>query len=147
MTSEEIALTMCTAMMGRLYISGHLDRMSNEQKRLVRAGVDVYKSIRSDIAQAVPYWPLGLPHWDDPWIALGLRAETASYLTVWRRWAAESTVELHIPHLREADLEVQVLYPDNLQPWRKRWDSQNGSLTLTSTGQPPAARIYRLREQ
>jgi len=47
--------------------------------------VRVYKTIRSDLATAVPFWPLGLPGWADSWVALGLRAPDASYLTVWHR--------------------------------------------------------------
>ena len=33
----------------------------------------------------MPFWPLGCPAWADSWIALGLRAPGASYLTVWHR--------------------------------------------------------------
>ena len=36
-----------------------------------------------------PVWPLGLPRWDDPWLALGLRGEADTLLTVFRRLRLE----------------------------------------------------------
>jgi alpha-galactosidase len=108
-TDDEIAFTLCTAMLGRVHLSGHLDRMSHDQHALVSDAVSVYKTIRADIGAAVPFWPLGLPRWTDSWIALGLRAPGASYLTVWHRGPPGPTdvVTLAVPDVRGAS----VLYP------------------------------------
>ena len=85
-TDDEIAFTMVSAMLGRVHLSGHLDRMSRPQRELVAEAVRVYKeSAPAGDRASVPFWPLGLPRWDDPWVALGLRAPDASYLAVWRR--------------------------------------------------------------
>jgi alpha-galactosidase len=84
-TDDEIAFTLCGAMLGRIYLSGHLDHMSREQRQLVAAAVRAHKDLRGRLASALPFWPLGLPRWTDPWIALGLRTPQASYLTVWHR--------------------------------------------------------------
>jgi alpha-galactosidase len=105
-SDDEIAFALCTAMLGRVHLSGHLDRMSSEQRALVRDAISVYKTIRADIAVAVPFWPLGLPRWTDPWIALGLRAPGASYLTVWRR-GGNAGITLPVPDIGG----VSVLYP------------------------------------
>src|SRR5690606_17934232 len=67
MSLEEIAFCLVTGMAGRLYLSGHLDQMAPEQHALVAAGVATYRSLRTHLAQAVPYWPAGLPDWADPW--------------------------------------------------------------------------------
>ena len=48
-------------------------------------GIGVYKEIRADLAQSVPFWPLGLPGWADPWVSLGMRSRAATYVIVWRR--------------------------------------------------------------
>ena len=53
MSDEQIAYTMCTGLLGRLYLSGRLDGMDEGQRDSVRAAVDVYKSIRSEVARAV----------------------------------------------------------------------------------------------
>ena len=85
MSDDLIAFTVATALLGRVHLSGRLDLMTEAQQTLVREGIDVYKDIRSDIADAVPFWPLGLPGWTDDWLAFGLRAAETTYLLVWRR--------------------------------------------------------------
>src|SRR5260370_41373479 len=84
-TDAEIALTLCSAMLGRIHLSGHIDQMSRPQRALVAGAVEVYKGLRADLARAVPFWPLGLPRWTDSRVALGLRAPRATYLVAWRR--------------------------------------------------------------
>ncbi|WP_329415686.1 alpha-galactosidase [Streptomyces sp. NBC_00704] len=82
---DEIAFTMTTALLGRVHLSGFLDRMNDEQFARVRSAVDVYKRIRPEIGEALPMWPLGLPGWEDTWLAYGLRGASATYLALWRR--------------------------------------------------------------
>jgi alpha-galactosidase len=110
---DEIVFTLCSALLGRVHLSGHLDRMTPAQRALVAQAVAVYKSIRADLREAVPFWPLGLPGWDDDLVALGLRAQSASYLTVWRRGplgqADPETITLPVPRAAS----VQVLFPSD----------------------------------
>jgi alpha-galactosidase len=58
-TDDEIAFTLAGALLGRVHLSGHLDRMSPKQHELVAEAVEAYKDIRADLAVAVPFWPLG----------------------------------------------------------------------------------------
>lgn len=74
--------------------SGRLPELGPEARELVHEAVATYKAIRADLPRAVPSWPLGLPGWDDPWIALALHAPATTYLTVWRRPGGEATVTL-----------------------------------------------------
>jgi alpha-galactosidase len=146
-SDDEIAFTMATAMLGRVHLSGHIDRMSARQRDMVAEAVRVYKEhVRSAIAGSAPFWPLGLPHWEDPWVALGLRAATASYLTIWRRWAAPGAdaprVTLPVPHLRSAPGDVQVLYPRDAGE-DVSWDAARGTLTVTLP-RCPSACVLRL---
>jgi alpha-galactosidase len=134
MSLEDIAFTMCTGMLGRLYLSGHLPRMSPEQRDLVHEAVRVHKGIRHDLAAASPLWPLGLPGWDDPWLSLALRGQDATYVGVWRRGGPGSTT-LSLP-----GRAVEVLFPRTLEPWMCTWD--NGSLTITAPAD--GARLFRL---
>jgi alpha-galactosidase len=143
MSDEEIAFTLCTGMLGRLYLSGHLDRMSPAQFALVRDGVLAHKEIREDLAQSVPFWPLGLPRWTARWVALGLRAGDRTYLAVWRRPGAGPHAGLSVPHLLGTEVNVDVLFPASLPPWSHSWDPRTGVLELRGTD-APAARILRL---
>ncbi|KUL86407.1 hypothetical protein ZTR_08143 [Talaromyces verruculosus] len=59
--SDEInALTVVNALLGRLYLSGRLDKRSAHQFDLVVEGLQVYKGIRQQLKLARPIWPLGL---------------------------------------------------------------------------------------
>jgi alpha-galactosidase len=124
--------------------------MSGHQRALVAEAVCVYKSIRADLAAAVPFWPLGLPRWADSWIALGLRAPDASYLTVWHRGPLgparrgdPADVVLPIPHLRDRPPKVRVLYPTGAAAGI-RWDAAEGTLTVPLPRTPSACVISLL---
>jgi alpha-galactosidase len=144
MSGEEMAFTLCTGMLGRLYLSGRLDLMSAAQLESVRAAVRVHRKIRADLATAVPLWPLGLPAWDDQWLSLALKAGDLTYLAVWRRGGDGTTVSLPLPHLRGADVEIDVLHPGDLPEWPSGWDAEAGVLTLTAHRVPASARLFRI---
>ncbi|MEV4575854.1 glycoside hydrolase family 36 protein [Nonomuraea jabiensis] len=149
MSDEEIAFALCTGMLGRLYLSGHLDAMSPAQLDSVRDAVSVHKEIRADLARATPVWPLGLPRWGDRHLALGLRAvdgaADVTYLGVWRRDGAKP-VRLDLPHLAGRAVEIDVIYPRHLPDWARDWQPGAGVLTLTPCcDEPHSARILRIR--
>lgn len=98
MCPREIVFTLCTGMLGRLYLSGWLDRLDAEGRGLVTHAVEVYKSIRHSLPGSSPFWPRGLPRWDDQWIAAGLRTSDDTLLmTVWRRGTEPGSVALLLP--------------------------------------------------
>ncbi|MFE2423593.1 glycoside hydrolase family 36 protein [Streptomyces hokutonensis] len=128
---DEIAFTLTGALLGRIHLSGFLNRMDDERFDLVRSALSVYKDIRAEIAAAHPFWPLGLPGWDDEWIAHGLRGARSTYVTVWRR-ESDGAVDcaLAIPHLRGALADPVVLYPPTGDAGVE-WDAAEGRLTVT----------------
>ncbi|SIM59830.1 glycoside hydrolase family 36 protein [Micromonospora cremea] len=145
MSGEQLAYTMCTGFLGRLYLSGRLDGMDADQTESVRAAVQVHREIRGDLAAAVPLWPLGLPGWDDPWLSLALRAGDVVYLAVWRRAGGTPATTLSLPHLRGRDVEIDLLYPRRLPAWRCDWAAGTGSLTVSpNRPEPAAARLFRI---
>jgi alpha-galactosidase len=137
-------------MLSRIHLSGHLDRMTSFQQQLVAQGMDVYKQIRADLAHAVPFWPLGLPGWDDPWIALGMRAERATYLVVWHRQARPGGTpsrnepgEISLPVVPGIPSAVpRVLYP--IGKVQLRWDATTQLTVLLP--QPPSACLIAFGE-
>jgi alpha-galactosidase len=136
-TADEIAFTLASAMLGRVHLSGHLDRMSPGQRALVAESIGVYKQIRPAIARSVPFWPLGLPGWEDPWIALGARGPEASYLTVWRRGPSQDRVRLPVPALRGRPADARILFPAAMDAGAS-WDPAAGSVTVTLPRCPSA---------
>jgi alpha-galactosidase len=133
-TDDQIAFTLCNALLGRIHLSGHLNRMSPAQRALVSEALSVYKHIRADIPAARPFWPLGLPGWNDPWIALGLRGTATTYLTLWRRDDAQPASAaadrvLTIPHLRGRDASAHILFPETGGA-AVRWQPREGELVV-----------------
>jgi len=140
---------MASAMLGRVHLSGHLDRMSPGQRALVADAIRVYKEIRPAIARSVPFWPLGLPRWEDAWIALGARVAEASYLTVWHRGPGSGTdggpgtgrdpdrVTLPVPALRGQPATARILFPGTGDA-SASWDPASGAVTVGLPRRPSA---------
>lgn len=116
--------------------------MSERQLGLVRDAVAVYKSIRGDLAEAVPFWPLGLPAWTDEWLALGMRVpgDSTSYLSVWRR-GGESELRLPVGHLAGREVGAEILHPSAQTAGSAVWDGDGLRVSLPRT---PAALLIRL---
>ncbi len=139
---DENAFILAGALLGRMHLSGHLNRMTPDQLALVRDALAVYREIRTDVARGVPFWPLGLPGWTDPWLALGLRAGETRYLTVWHREGGPAERALPLPRLRGRDLEVEVLHPA-APTGEVAWSATTGKLTVTLP-RTPTALLLRL---
>ncbi|MGW4210477.1 alpha-galactosidase [Lentzea sp. NPDC004789] len=135
---DEVAVTMANALLGRIHLSGRILELQPEALALVGEATAVYKTIRADLARAVPAWPLGLPGWDDPWVALAMSAPSTTYVTVWRRRGDEGTVTLPLPGL--SDVDVEVLYPSGTAA-SAQW--RTGELVVTLPTAPSAV-LYRL---
>ncbi|WP_329260074.1 alpha-galactosidase [Actinoallomurus sp. NBC_01490] len=146
MSDEEIAFTLCTALLGRPYLSGHLDRMAGRQLAAVRDAVNVHRDMRAGLVSATPLWPLGLPGWSDPWLSLALRVGDTTYVTVWHRGGTTGDAVLSLPHLTGAEVEIDTLYPRHLPPFGHRFDPDAGRLTvLRPDPETVAARLFRVR--
>ncbi|WP_328784284.1 alpha-galactosidase [Streptomyces canus] len=142
-TPDRIAFTLTGALLGRIHLSGFLDRMNDEQFELVRSAIRVYKDIRPEIAGARPFWPLGLPDWEDGWIAHGLRGRDATLVAVWRRERADAPESrtLTLAHLRGVEARPEVLQPTTADAMVE-WDADEGKLTV---GLPRADTAVLLR--
>ncbi|WP_194396363.1 glycoside hydrolase family 36 protein [Microbacterium atlanticum] len=143
MTDEEAAYCLVTGLLGRFYVSGHLNEMDSAQREQVASAISVAQRLRADIAQSYPHWPSGLPQWDDQWVSLGLRLRAGDLVSLWRRGGPAATV-LSFPHLRGQDVVVTTEFPLNLPAWPTEWDARTGALTVHADGPDLAARTLRL---
>ena len=117
--------------------------MTDASRALVTEAVTAAKALRTDLVRSVPSWPLGLPGWNDPWVALALHTPEAELVSVWRRGGESSTV-LDLPHLRGVDLRVETIFPASLDGWTTSWSRDSGTLTVHARDAPIAARTLRL---
>ena len=126
------------------YLSGHLNRMDDAQRGLVAEGVAAYKQTRAHLATSTPFWPLGLPGWEDGWVVLGLDSGNEAHLVIWRRPGADDSVHLPLPRYTGVPVAVSTAYPRSLDPWEMRWTAEQGLLEVCRTPAPPTARVLRL---
>ena len=105
---EETIFNMMNAMLLRIHQSGHLAKLDEERKSLVKEGISIYKQIRGDIKKARPFWPLGLADYADSWVSLGLKTEEKAYLAVWKRADGPEKQEISLP---EEFAKVRCIYP------------------------------------
>lgn len=94
MTPEQTAFTLVSGLSGRLYLSGFLDRLDDHQRSLVHEAIAVHKQLRTGLATATPFWPLGLPAWDDDVVCLGLHGTHDDLVFVWDRGAEAAEIVL-----------------------------------------------------
>lgn len=141
MSDEDAAFALVNGMLGRLYLSGRLDQMSDEQRAVVVEATSVYKGFRDELAGSTPFWPLGLPGWFDDTITLGLHAAKGDLIAVWQRGPVQ---DLALPlELDDRDSAVETLFPVHLPSWNPTI-SASGSLLLTPNA-PLSARLFRVR--
>ncbi|MFZ4775070.1 MAG: alpha-galactosidase [Terrimicrobiaceae bacterium] len=108
----QASFNMVNGMLCRIHLSGPLSDLTSEALRQVHRGLDIYKHhVRPTLSQAIPFFPLGMPHISDPRspVAVGLRCEEQTWLAVWRLEGGD-TVTIPNPPAGKAVL----LYPCDL---------------------------------
>jgi alpha-galactosidase len=143
-SDEKNALTVVNSLLGRVHLSGRLDLLTDKQLDLVARGMQVYESIKFDVKNAVPFWPLGLPAWHDDWLAQGLASKSGRLLlAVWRR-GGKGEARLPILALKgKVEIDIKLLYPDFEA--EVSWDAEAGELRVALPTGDVAARLFALR--
>lgn len=141
---EAMVFALVNGILGRMYLSGYLNRMAPSEVALVREAVEAHKAVLVDIEQSTPFWPLGLPGWEDPWVSLGLRNDERARLSLWRRPSAPETVVIPVPHYRGREVVAAPFFPSDTDGWTWRWDARSGELTVSVSTEAPTARVLIL---
>lgn len=138
MTDAETVFTLVTGLSGRLYLSGFLGELGASQRALVAEAVGLHKTVRGGLAATDPFWPLGLPAWDDDVVCLGLRGTEQSLLFVWDR--SEEPRSFTIPGVHG----VETLFPagSSVDGWVI--DSAGDGICI-ATGPGLGARVLHVR--
>lgn len=141
---EEVIYNMVNAMMLRIHQSGHLAELSTERFQYVKEALEYYKRIRGNLKTALPYWPLGISDYEDPWVSLGLKAQRGEYLAVWRRESQSQIKDLPLKHLKGKEITVSCAYPREGK-CAYEWHKEAGVLTV-KLPERISARIFEIRE-
>lgn len=139
---EETVMNMVNAMLMRVILSGRLDLLPEDQFSLVQEGISLYKRVRGAIPAGIPFWPLGLPSFQEPWLSFGLKDGDKRWLAVWRLPGGNPECTLPLADLWNKDVKIKCAYPANDQSVY-RWDADNGELHVELT-QSGSARIFEI---
>lgn len=136
---EEVVFNMVSAMLLRIHQSGHLAKLSQKRRALVKEGISVYKSIRNDIKNSVPFWCLGFSTFKDDFLSLGLDCGNKAYIAVWRREGDDEKVIL--PFDFDA-MSVKKLYPAYCD-----WAYElKGNALEVELKKPYSARLFEIKK-
>ena len=140
---EETAFNMINAMLLRIHQSGYLNQISPKCLSLIQEGIHCYYSIRQDIPDSLPFWPLGLANMHSEYICLGLECKTCAYLAVWRVRTGDQHI-ITIPILLDSEIrKVSCIYPSKM-PCCFDWDHESSALTVSL--KPGTARLYKIEK-
>lgn len=130
MDEEGIRFTMATGMLGRMCLSGFLDKMAPGQLALVREAVTEHKALLPEIEASSAFYPSGIPLWNDQWLSVGLRASERDLVTVWQRGHDQNELTLHLP--RWTGQEITISWLGSGRGFETKWDP-SGYLFLSAT--------------
>lgn len=139
---EETAFNMVNALLGRIHQSGHLAKLSKERFALVKEALTLYKEIRKDIPRGIPFWPMGVPVFEDEWICYGLYIpqEKKAYLAVWHVRNEEKVHSISLERWKGTMPEISCIYPKEL-PGSWQWNPGSGKLSI-ELPKGPCARLF-----
>ena len=135
---EHVIYNMVNGLLLRPYISGMVWKMSDTGMKRMQEGIALYKEIRSDVRDGVPFFPLGFGHIRDKALAYGIINGDVAYLAVF----TPATDEVEIPLTLEKEIEeVSVIYP---KEQLCEYSYENGVLHVKMP-QKAAARLFRIQ--
>lgn len=120
MDDETAVFTLATGVLGRLYLSGFIDRMTEPRLSLVRDAIALHRCVLADQQHMVPFWPSGLPDFDGDWLTVGLRHVETDMCDEHVLGCGVSNGQNADPSNRQNDQQIQQEdKPDYIIVWRR----------------------------
>jgi alpha-galactosidase len=107
--SEHVIFNMVNGLLLRPYVSGMVWKLSERSMSLLHEGITLYKRIRNDVKEGIPYWPLGFNMLHDDVLAYGLNCNNKAYLSVFA--IKSDTAEIPLNFTGKKITSVNVIYP------------------------------------
>lgn len=127
---EQIIFNCVSSTLCRIHQSGNTATLPETHKAIIQEQYALYKAIRKDIPNALPFWPLGLASDGDDWISLGLDFGNCLRIAVWRL-AGSDTCRLPLSKYTGRELAAKVAFPCGDTDCHLSWDKESGILEVT----------------
>ncbi len=162
LSPEENVMTLVTTMLGRFFLSGYINRMDPAERELVAEAIRAYRTwVQPSLTASLPFWPAGLPAWDDPILAAGLHlpapatdrsttsrstpAEPYDLVAVWSRGGG-GKARLRLPAWQGSDIRVETVFPTRpgFAVWPAHWDPESAELIVSPPDSGLGARVLAI---
>ena len=134
---EHVIYNVVNGMLLRPYISGMVWKLGENSMNRMKEGIALYKEIREEVRDGVPFFPLGFGTLKSEVLAYGVKAEKNTYLSVWTPGTTEAVIPLENA---EQVRRVSVIYPKEEMCGYK---IENGNLAVKMP-QEKAARLFKI---
>ena len=134
---EHVIYNVVNGMLLRPYISGMVWKLGENSMNRMKEGIALYKEIREEVRDGVPFFPLGFGTLKSEVLAYGVKAEKNTYLSVWTPGTTEAVIPLEDA---EKISKVSVIYPKEEMC---EYKVENGNLVVKMP-QEKAARLFMI---
>lgn len=80
---DDVLVNITNGLLQRLYLSGQIHELDENGLGLVKEGIDLHKSIRNEIPDSIPFYPMGIPNHNDKVICLGFKYNMCKRIALW----------------------------------------------------------------
>lgn len=105
---DAFVMNMVNSMMQRVHLSGEVYGWDNEQLNEVKKAISCYKSIREDIKESLPFYPLGIPQYTDKFMCAAYKCKSCIRMALWRMDTEEK--DIVIPFENKI-ISAKAIYP------------------------------------
>jgi len=114
-TNDRIVMNMINSFLGRMHLASHLELLTEEQLKLVKEGVEYYKTLSEAKKKALPYFPNGFSRWGDEFVVAGFETDEKIYLAVWNLKNEESVLDIPLKeYIKKAFISFPKQYENVL---------------------------------
>ncbi len=96
------------ALLQRLYLSGQILDLGEKEISAIKDGVELYKGIRGEIAESVPFYPIGFPNRNGGTICVGFEYKNCKRILVCGAEEKDIDVQITVDCT-----SAKILYPRN----------------------------------
>lgn len=110
---SENSIAAINGMLNRMYLSGRIDLLRENDFASLKESVEIYKKIRNDLIDSTPIFPCGICNSESDWMVGGrvTSDESAIYLSIVNLNDDNSKKEIKLDKFENIEYKADVLYP------------------------------------
>ena len=105
---DDVSVNITNGLLQRLYLSGQILDLDENGLKLVKEGINLYKSIRNEIPDSIPFYPMGIHNHNDNLICLGFKYNMCKRIALWCFEDADREITVPIEYNN-----AKIIYPSD----------------------------------